>query len=105
MIRSILFIVLLAISLVPASLTQTQFVDASTKSPYESGHDHGCDDADISDPYDRYINQPSKGPSHHTSEFMDGYRAGLDDCSAGGSNNRVSDSGGRNSGGNDNNER
>ena len=39
----------------------------------ESGYDHGCDDARISDPSDQYINQPEKGPAYHTPEFMDGY--------------------------------
>ena len=29
---------------------------------YDSGYNHGCDDAGISDPDDRYINQPEKGP-------------------------------------------
>ena len=51
------------------------------KSPYESGYEHGCDDADISDPDDRYINQPEKGPSFHTNEFMRGYNDGYDECS------------------------
>ena len=60
---------------------QIQSVDASSKSPYESGYDHGCDDADISDPDDRYINQPEKGPSFHTNEFMRGYNDGYDECS------------------------
>ena len=54
---------------------------ASSKSPYESGYDHGCDDARISDSSDRYINQPEKGPSFHTSEFMDGYNSGVSACS------------------------
>ena len=48
-------------------------------------HFTGCrqktDFADISDPDDRYINQPGKGPSFHTEEFMSGY----DDCSIGSS--------------------
>ncbi|MDN5868996.1 MAG: FxLYD domain-containing protein [Candidatus Nitrosocosmicus sp.] len=57
-------------------------------SPYESGYDHGCDDAKISDPSDRYINQPEKGPAYHTSEFMDGYYSGYDKCS---SNNDSND--------------
>src|SRR5215211_5482130 len=60
------------------------YVDAPSKSPYKSGYDHGCDDADISDPDDRYINQPEKGPSFHTNEFMDGYNDGYDACSSGG---------------------
>jgi hypothetical protein len=46
-----------------ASTGQMQLANAGGKSPYESGYDHGCDDADISDPDDRYINQPEKGPS------------------------------------------
>ena len=53
----------------------------SGKSPYESGYDHGCDDAGISDSSDYYINQPEKGPSYHTSEFMNGYYDGFDSCS------------------------
>lgn len=54
---------------------------ASSKSQYDSGYDHGCDDARISDPSDRYINQPEKEPSCHTSEFMNGYDDGFDSCS------------------------
>lgn len=65
---------------------QIQPVDASSKSPYESGYDHGCDDADISDPSERYINQPEKGPSFHTNEFMRGYNDGYDVCSHDSSN-------------------
>lgn len=54
------------------------FVKSTT--PYDSGYNHGCDDARISDPSDRYINQREKGPSYHTEEFMDGYYQGFDDC-------------------------
>jgi hypothetical protein len=53
----------------------------SSKPPYESGYDHGCDDAKISDPGDRYINQPERGPSFHTDEFMEGYDDGYVECS------------------------
>ncbi|WP_196816328.1 hypothetical protein [Candidatus Nitrosocosmicus oleophilus] len=53
---------------------------ASSKSPYDSGYDHGCDDAGISDSSDKYINQPEKGPSFHTSEFMNGYYSGVNSC-------------------------
>jgi hypothetical protein len=63
-----------------------QVANASSKSPYESGRDHGCDDADISDVSDRYINQPEKGPNFHTNEFMRGYNDGYDECSGGGNN-------------------
>jgi hypothetical protein len=54
---------------------------ASSKSPYESRYDHGCDDADILDLGDRYINQPERGPSFHTDEFMEGYEDGYVQCS------------------------
>lgn len=43
----------------------------NSTTPYDSEYENGCDDARISDPADRYINQPEKGPSHHTSEFME----------------------------------
>jgi hypothetical protein len=55
-------------------------VDASSDSPYRSGYDHGCDDASISDPSERYINQPA---SLRTGEFMNGYYDGYDACSDG----------------------
>lgn len=55
---------------------------ASSNSPYDSGYDHGCDDARISDLSERYINQPEKGPSFHTSEFMNGYNSGFNSCSS-----------------------
>ena len=37
---------------------------------HASGYNHGCSDAQISDPSNRYINQPEKGPSFHTDAFM-----------------------------------
>jgi hypothetical protein len=55
---------------------------ASSGSPYDSGYNHGCDDARISDYSDRYINQDEKGPSFHTPEFMNGYNAGVSACSS-----------------------
>jgi len=64
--------------------TQIQLVYAGGKSPYESGRDYGCDDADLS-PSDRYINEPGKGPSNHTPEFMSGYRDGFQECGGGSS--------------------
>jgi hypothetical protein len=64
---------------------QIQLAYAGGKSSYESGHDHGCNDADISDPDDRYINQPERGPSFHTDEFNDGYRDGFQECGGGSS--------------------
>lgn len=53
---------------------------ASEDDPYDSGYDHGCDDAKISDSSDRYINQPEKGPAFHTDRFMEGYNAGFSAC-------------------------
>ena len=51
--------------------------------PYRSGYNHGCSDAKISDPSKRYINQPGKGPSYHTLDFMNGYNNGFESCSNG----------------------
>ena len=76
----IAIVVLMAFLLAPQL---QQVANASSNSPYESGYDHGCDDAGISDVGDRYINQDEKGPSFHTNEFMRGYNSGYDDCSGG----------------------
>ena len=53
----------------------------SSGDAYDFGYDHGCDDAGISNPDNRYINQPEKGPAFHTGRFMDGYNDGFDVCS------------------------
>src|SRR5947208_7814060 len=53
-------------------------------SPYSAGYDHGCSDAKISNADDRYINQPGKGSSDHTGEFMSGYNAGFSACGSSG---------------------
>src|ERR671932_553378 len=55
------------------------------ETPYQAGYNHGCDDAKISNADARYINQPDKGPSNHTPEFMSGYNTGFSACSDGGS--------------------
>lgn len=65
------------------------------KSPYDSGYDHGCDDAG-EDPDDRYINEDGKGPSYHTNEFMSGYNNGYDSCSGRGSSSGSSNDRGDN---------
>jgi hypothetical protein len=64
---------------------------ALSSSPYDSGYDHGCDGAKIPNPSDRYINQPEKGPSFHTDEFMNGYNDGYNACYSGGSSTSGSD--------------
>jgi hypothetical protein len=69
-------------------------VQLSAISPYDSGYNHGCDDAGISDSSDYYINQPKKGPAYHTDEFMDGYYAGFDSCSGSSNISLVNPSGG-----------
>jgi hypothetical protein len=73
-----LIITLAALLIIITGYAPTATANASSKSPYESGYDHGCDDADISDPDERYINQPEKGPSFYTNEFMRGYNTGYD---------------------------
>jgi hypothetical protein len=81
---TICFLVFTIVASIPYS-------NASSKSPYDSGYDHGCDDAKISDPNDRYINQPEKGPSFHTNEFMKGYNDGYSVCSNDSSNSDFSE--------------
>ena len=46
--------------------------------PYDSGYQHGCNDAKIGDVSKRYINQLGNGPSYHTKEFMRGIYDGFD---------------------------
>lgn len=54
---SIIAVVFLLTSIaMPVSITY-----ASSNDPYNSGYDHGRDDARILVPSDRYINQPEKG--------------------------------------------
>ena len=79
---ALLLIMALGISLVAQQQSMGVFsAFASESSPYDSGYNHGCDDAGISDPGDRYINQPGKDSSFHTEEFMSGYDAGFNRCS------------------------
>ena len=78
-------IIALLLTMIISLLLNTQqaifAIFVSKSSPYDSGYNHDCDDAMISDPDDRYINQPGKGASHHTGEFMQGYSDGFDACS------------------------
>lgn len=52
------------------------FSYAGAQSPFKSEHDHGCDNAKISDRDDIYIEQDEKGPEYHTTGFMKGYHNG-----------------------------
>src|SRR5688572_19402047 len=47
------------------TITSSFSVYASSDA-YNSGYNHGCDDAGISDPDERYYYQPERGPSFHT---------------------------------------
>ena len=51
---------------------------------------HGCIDAQISNPSERYINQSEKGPGFHSEAFMQAYNEGFDACS-GNSNQNLND--------------
>src|SRR5687768_9120578 len=72
----LLVMIAISISIVPSSS-----VGSATTEVYDNGYEHGCDDAGIVNPSDRYINQPGKGPSFHTNEFMDGYYTDFYECS------------------------
>ena len=65
----ILLVIIITISILAFPLSTTKAYAQS----YSSGYDHGCNDAKITNPDDRYINQPGKGPSYHTGSFMNGY--------------------------------
>ena len=81
----------IAIVLTIATIVTFPLAYGSSISPYDSGYNHGCDDAGLS-PSDRYINEEGKGPSFHTDEFMSGYYDGFDSC--GGSSGGGGGSGG-----------
>ena len=72
-----LAILLFGMAILLTSIPNLQIYALSAK---QSGYQHGCSDASISDPDDRYINQPKKGPSFHTGSFMDGYHNGFNEC-------------------------
>jgi hypothetical protein len=73
-------IIMIMIAIAGSISISATSVYGSEQSPYDSGYDHGCDDAGLS-PSDRYINEEGKGPSHHTNAFMNGYNSGYDSCS------------------------
>jgi hypothetical protein len=72
---------LLGVQIYAVNDTSITAATNTTKSSFESGYDHGCSDVKISEFSDRYINQPGKGPSYHTEEFMRGYDTGYNTCS------------------------
>ena len=81
-------VVLISILIASMILTITSSLSVYASSDaYDSGYGHGCDDAGISDPDDRYYNQPEKGPSFHTDAFNRGYDDGFNACSSSSSDN------------------
>ena len=90
MVVLVLSILALMFTVQPAAVYASSNND-NDNDAYDSGRDHGCDDAKISDPDDRYINQPGKGPSFHTDAFMDGYYAGYNSCGGGGDGDSTVD--------------
>jgi hypothetical protein len=64
-----------------ASLGTMQGVISKKGTLFQAGYDHGCNDVKVMFSA-RYINQPAKGPSFHTQEFMSGYDAGFSACSS-----------------------
>lgn len=74
------FLIIFSFLLIIMMVTSALNTNASSD-PYDSGYDHGCDDADISDPDQKYISQPERGPSFHTGTFMQGYYDGYNACS------------------------
>ena len=75
LIQSSLIFLILIISLVACGSSANSSSDA-----YDSGYNHGCNDARL-DSSGRYINEPGKGPEFHTEKFMEGYNAGFSACS------------------------
>jgi hypothetical protein len=77
---SLLLITVALIIIISAASLGTIHNAMAKATPYQTGYDHGCSDAKL--PFSaRYINQPGKGPSFHTQEFMSGYNAGFAACS------------------------
>jgi hypothetical protein len=66
--------------MVMVSVTAVDSKGSASSDVYYSGFDHGCADAGISNPNDRYLNQPGKEPPFHTISFMTGYNDGFYFC-------------------------
>ena len=74
-ISSLIFVFVLGSILIPFSIGKIPTPN------FRSGMDHGCKDASISNSSNRYINQPHRGASFHSPEFMQGYYKGFHQCS------------------------
>lgn len=60
--------------------TNGSTVESSSTEP---GYDFGCDDAGITNPSERYLEQPGNGPEFQTEEFMTQYYNGFYSCGGG----------------------
>lgn len=78
--NNMLSIAAVLIIVAAASLGTMQGTMAKKGTPLQAGYDHGCNDAKVMFSA-RYINQPGKGPTFHTQEFMSGYNGGFNACS------------------------
>jgi hypothetical protein len=65
----ILMIVTIGSTVTLQTVPNVSVAYASESSPYDSGYDHGCDDAGLRES-EKYINQDEKGPAFHTQEFL-----------------------------------
>src|ERR687884_1349565 len=76
-----LIAVALAIIIIVSAVVYFMVPNAMAKvTSFQAGYDHGCSDIKLTFSA-RYINQPGKGPSFHTQEFMNGYNVGFSACS------------------------
>ncbi|MDQ4074063.1 MAG: HNH endonuclease [Thermoproteota archaeon] len=53
---------------------------AHAQNQYEFGHDHGCEDARITESSQQYIKQQEGDPSLYLREFIEGYVDGYNEC-------------------------
>ena len=61
---------------------QSNFTFAQSASE-STGYNHGCSDGKISDPNQRFLNQPGNGPENQNEQFRNDYIKGFNDCYGG----------------------
>jgi len=64
-----------------ASYGKQNAISKIAESATTSGYSRGCIDAQIPNPYDRYINQSKNGSTFHNKYFMQVYNEGFNSCS------------------------
>ena len=55
-------------------------IHSNLASAQSDGYTHGCSDGKISNPNQRYLNQPGNGPENQNEEFRNEYIKGFNDC-------------------------